>query len=490
MSLPSPSLKTCLIAIVALVAAMTGLALGSSERDRVAGSSAASPSLALGKGKEAAASRRVHGVLGRAKATGRKRKPGNGAKAPTATPGLVTGAAATDPAAPAGPASPPAPTPGPEAPAPTEPPVPNDPPAEPAAPTEPPEEPAAPEPPAPDPDPNPDPDPPSEPPPNPPAQPSNPDIDPGVPVPPAPSPAGPLVIGIDGHYSGWVPSEVKQRAALGAAVTRHEWHISNPATDEEAQMIAAATEIHTRVLPLLGGNDLGDAAHYRDWVVAFVRHWGIGGTFWAEHPELDESRYAITTIELGNEPYFGAMSAEDYADTVRPTLERVKELDLPVKVLLPVWLHGANISWLDTLYERIPNLNSLYHGLAFHPYWYGHDPEAPGDSGPIERIVDLRARMNELGANAKPIYLTEYGESTANCGSECVTETEQAAHLAKMIDAIVAHPEWKIALLSVFQLLDRGTNSSDREHQFGLLRQDGTPKPAYAIVRAAMQQYR
>jgi hypothetical protein len=45
-------------------------------------------------------------------------------------------------------------------------------------------------------------------------------------------------------------------------------------------------------------------------------------------------------------------------------------------------------------------------------------------------------------------------------------------------------------MISIFQLLDRGTDSSDRELQFGLLREDGTPKPSYGIVRAAMQQYR
>jgi hypothetical protein len=488
MSLPIPSLKTCLLALVALAVATTGLALASSTERGLeeASDSAASAELALGKARAATTSRRVHGTIGRARATGRKRKPGNGANAPVTTPGLITGATPSSPSEPASPS----PSPG-SAPLlpPSEPPAePTPPAAEPPAPEAPaPEPPAPPDPPAPSPEPEPEPEPE---PPSPPKTPSTPDIDPGVPAPPAPSPSGSLVLGIDGHYSGWVPSEVKQRAALGAAVTRHEWHISNPVTSEEDQMLAAATEIHTRVLPLLGGNDLGDADHYRDWVVAFVRHWGIGGTFWAQHPELDESRYAVDTIELGNEPYFGAMTPEDYADTVRPTLERVKELDLPVKVLLPVWLHGANISWLDTLYERIPNLNSLYHGLAFHPYWYGHDPADPGDSGPLERIGDLRGRMNQLGADAKPIYLTEYGESTASCGSECVSEAEQAAHLATMIDAIVAHPEWKIAMLSVFQLIDRGTGSTDREEQFGLLREDGTPKPAYAIVRAAMQLYR
>ena len=59
-----------------------------------------------------------------------------------------------------------------------------------------------------------------------------------------------------------------------------------------------------------------------------------------------------------------------------------------------------------------------------------------------------------------------------------------------MIDAIINHPEWKVEMLSVFQLLDRGTDSGDRELQFGLLRQDGTAKPAYGLARGAVQQYR
>jgi hypothetical protein len=302
--------------------------------------------------------------------------------------------------------------------------------------------------------------------------------------------AGPLVIGIDGHYAGWSDDEIEERAALGAAVTRHEWDIDNPPSSEEDVVLAAATEVHTRIHALLGGNDIGDAGHYREWVVAFVRYWGPGGSFWKAHPELDESRYAITSIELGNEPYFGAMSPSGYADTVRPALEAVAQLGLPVKVILPSYVHGQNTSWIDTLYARIPNLNSLFYAFADHPYWYGHDPAEGGDSGPFARLDTLRARMNLHGADAKPIYITEYGESTASCGSECVSEETQAEHLKEMIDAVLSRPDWGVEMLSIFQLQDRGTDSPDRERQFGLLREDGTPKPAYSIVRGAMQQYR
>ncbi|HET6998416.1 MAG TPA: hypothetical protein VFI03_07475 [Solirubrobacterales bacterium] len=527
MRLPSSPLKAVLLAAIILIAAATGLSLASTDpdQDELASSSSSGKQLALGKAQVAASSRRVGGAIGRARATGsRKTRSGLGAP-PASAPGLL--AAAPAPAAAPGAQAPSGSGPAPEPPAAPEPAP--EPPAEPAPPAaEPPVEPTPPEPtpsdpPAPPvvtpptpsppsqpkptpgpppkpstPDPPPKPSPPDPPPPvtpDPPPpvtpDPPPPDVDPGVPLePPVPTPKSSLVLGIDGGYAGWSAPEVKQRTALDAAVTRHEWDISNPVTSEEDQVLAAATEFHSRILALLGGNDLGDAAHYRDWVIGFIRHYGPGGAFWAAHPGLNESRYAIDTIELGNEPYFGEMSAEDYADTVRPTLEEIKRLDLPVKVLLPVYLHGDDVSWIDTLYERIPDLNSLYYAGAFHPYWYGHDPSEPGDSSPLGRMQTLRQRLNELGAEPKPIYLTEYGESTADCGGECVSEAVQAEHLEEMLEAVITNSSWKVGLLSVFQLIDRGTNSSDRELQFGLLRENGTPKPAYAIIRAAMQLYR
>lgn len=310
-------------------------------------------------------------------------------------------------------------------------------------------------------------------------------------APSAPAPHfGPLVIGIDGGYAGWSDDETEDRVALGAAVTRHEWDPEDPVDAQDDVVLSAAATIHTRIHALLGGNSLGDATHYREWVIAFIRRYGVGGSFWSAHPELDASRYAITSVELGNEPYFGEMSASSYAETVRPTLEEIHRLGLAVKVVLPSRVYGTDTSWMDTLYQRIPNLNDLFYAFADHPYWYGHDPAQVSPAGPFGRIEALRRRMNEKGASEKPIFITEYGESTASCGGECVSEAAQAEHLSEMISAVSSHPEWGIEMLSVFQLLDRGTGSGDRELQFGLLRQNGTPKPSYSVVENAMQEYR
>jgi hypothetical protein len=308
---------------------------------------------------------------------------------------------------------------------------------------------------------------------------------------PSPAPgSGSLVIGLDGGYGGWSSTETTYRTQLGAAVTRHEWDPGQPVGAQDALVLKAASQVHTRIHALLGGNSLGDPAHYREWVVAFVRRYGLGGSFWKEHPELDEARYAMRTFELGNEPYFGEMSASLYADTVRPTLEEVKRLGLPAEIVLDNRVYGTDTSWMDTLYQRIPNLNSLFYAFAEHPYWYGHDPAQVNAAGPFGRIGMTRKRMNEHGASSKPIFITEYGESTASCGGECVSEAVQAEHLRAMLNAAITRTEWKVEMVSVFQLLDRGTNSSDRELQFGLLRQNGTPKPSYAIVHDLMQEYR
>jgi hypothetical protein len=300
-------------------------------------------------------------------------------------------------------------------------------------------------------------------------------------------PAPPLTIAIDGGYTGWSETEIEERAELDAAMTRHEWNIHEPVTDQDDVMEVAVGRIGTRVHALLGENDLGDPVHYRQWVLEFLGRYGIGGSFWTEHPEHDEARFAIASIELGNEPYVDVMTAAEYAEAIRPTLRALEALESPVTVVVPSRVHESDTAWIDTIYRRIPDLNDLIDAFAAHPYSYGRSPAV---AGPLDWIETLRQRMDAHGAEGKTIWITEYGQSTALCGAECVTEEAQALHLQQMLDAIRSHPEWRVRMLSIFQLRDRGTDSGDRELQFGLLREDGSRKPAYQVVQAAMQASR
>ena len=144
---------------------------------------------------------------------------------------------------------------------------------------------------------------------------------------------------------------------------------------------------------------------------------------------------------------------------MRPTLEEVKRLGLPAKVVLPSRVYGTNTSWMDTLYQRIPNLNDLFYAFADHPYWYCHDPAQGGP--PVRSGGSKPCGTDErAGATTKPIFITEYGESTASCGDECVSEQAQAEHLQEMLEAVVTRDEWGVKMLSVFQLRDRGTGTA------------------------------
>ena len=184
------------------------------------------------------------------------------------------------------------------------------------------------------------------------------------------------------------------------------------------------------------------------------------------------------------------MTATDYADTVRPTLEAVAQLGVPVKVILPSYIYGTDTSWMDTLYQRIPNLNSLFYAFADHPYWYGHDPAQTGANGPVRadrnparaddrsrrRVeADRHHRVRRVDRQLRRRVRQRGGPGPAPAGdAECRRQPHRLGD--RDVPRLPAR--------------DRGTESTDREEQFGLLREDDTPKPAYSILRAAMQQYR
>src|SRR5262249_13249239 len=56
------------------------------------------------------------------------------------------------------------------------------------------------------------------------------------PLPSPPPGTVPLTMAIDGGYAGWSDTEVRERSALGAEVTRHEWAIDEPVTDQDDVM--------------------------------------------------------------------------------------------------------------------------------------------------------------------------------------------------------------------------------------------------------------
>lgn len=122
--------------------------------------------------------------------------------------------------------------------------------------------------------------------------------------------------------------------------------------------------------------------------------------------------------------------------------------------------------------------------VAIHPYSY---PAGPGDGQSwnlFSRLPGIERLAVELLGDGTEVWLTEYGAPTGS-HERAVDEATQAALIGDAV-ACAAHWDWAPAIF-VFTLRDSADEpDDDLEARFGLLRTDGSPKPAVAALRAAI----
>jgi hypothetical protein len=130
------------------------------------------------------------------------------------------------------------------------------------------------------------------------------------------------------------------------------------------------------------------------------------------------------------------------------------------------------LRWYTALYQA--GLASISDGVAVHPY-----PDAlhPAGTGEMARAKRVRSLMDAHGDRDKQLWGTETG--TATGGAHAASEKAQAGLVEQLLR------QWRgihtVGPLMYYTLYDFG--GADREDHFGLLRADGSAKPAYASLR-------
>jgi hypothetical protein len=118
-------------------------------------------------------------------------------------------------------------------------------------------------------------------------------------------------------------------------------------------------------------------------------------------------------------------------------------------------------------------------GLRYHP--------ASAWSQMVQTAPSARSIMRANGDAKKKIWATEWGAPTGS-SSTSVTEGEQAelvtAVLTRFKTARWAGPSF------FYTLRDKGTNATNREDNFGLVRRDWSRKPAYDAFRRVVAKRR
>ncbi|PNF82881.1 hypothetical protein CXK93_21365 [Stutzerimonas decontaminans] len=198
----------------------------------------------------------------------------------------------------------------------------------------------------------------------------------------------------------------------------------------------------------------------------------------------DELKGQVAYYEIWNEwdvedprdPKF----TQDYARLIADASGIIRQRAPEAKVLAgAVTTQGIETGFALRLLEN--GLMQSVDGLSLHPYvhcrgWRRNTPEAW-----IDWMTEVDKQLTRAAGRPVPLYLTEmaWPSHQGACG---IDETLQAAYLARAFFLAKTLPN--IKGMWWYDFRNDGTDKTEREHNFGLVRQDFTLKPAYPVLAA------
>lgn len=201
----------------------------------------------------------------------------------------------------------------------------------------------------------------------------------------------------------------------------------------------------------------------------------------------DRYRGRVAAWEIWNEPNCvggcGNGSPDKFVAALKAGYRGVKSGD-PDATVVSGGVSGNDVDWLRRMYAA--GAAGFFDALAVHPYQdpATAPPDAPsqGQTYRLSTLPMVHRLMVANGDGNKPIWLTEWGWTTAKTGPRPgVDDDTQARYLEQSVRLIrsrypyVTHAFW-------FCLRDRD-DWNPYENNFGLLHLHGSPKPAFATMQ-------
>lgn len=228
------------------------------------------------------------------------------------------------------------------------------------------------------------------------------------------------------------------------------------------------------------------------------------------------ARYApmgLHTWEIWNEEnitdfWKPAPNTAAYTQLLKLSYSAIKRVD-PHSFVLTGGFSSAgtgdqNLSAIDFLKGIYANGgHGYFDAVADHPYTRTYLPTLRTTQNAWLQMAStnpsLRSIMLAHGDGAKKIWITEFGAPTGGPGpiasdgsslsdlrDDHVTPALQASMASVAVSLVRTYP-WVGAFIW-YSYQDPGTSSSDNENFYGLVRADGSFKPAYYAYQAALTQ--
>lgn len=207
----------------------------------------------------------------------------------------------------------------------------------------------------------------------------------------------------------------------------------------------------------------------------------------------------ITGWEIWNEPnsdsFFKAPNpANAYARLVKAAYPAIKRADPETTVVAGSLMH-SDLSFIRKLYAADPDLGDSFDAFSIHPYSDDRSPLDPDAGQPptwsfIRGVPAVHKELRDHGDD-KPLWLTEFGWNTSTTRGAAswqngVTEAKQAQWTADSLEQ-VGKWSWVDAAI-VYTFTDTGSDPADYLSNFGLVREDGSKKPALRTFATAARE--
>ncbi len=222
--------------------------------------------------------------------------------------------------------------------------------------------------------------------------------------------------------------------------------------------------------------------------IAAVEVWNEPNSveFWGEIPER-EGTYVLVPVDR----------AREYAELLNAAYQRMKATS-PRLTVLGGSLAAADLDYLKALFEAGARMDAL----SLHPYARVDEREGPhygraqypdqcNEEDPLappwcfEAGLDqVRAWLDASGRGDLPLWLTEFGVGSSDEWGDSGSEEEQRKHLAIALDLLEAHARrWRIRAAIWYRLQDEDDPEDGSTDPMGLLRTDGSKKPAAELFQ-------
>lgn len=179
-----------------------------------------------------------------------------------------------------------------------------------------------------------------------------------------------------------------------------------------------------------------------------------------------------------------AKLAADYAALVRDAAPLIRkhtegQNGEPAKILAgSITPQGMDAGFADRLIED--GMLDHVDGLSIHPYAHCAGGGRNNPESWVNWVRDYERHIRAKAGRDVPLYITEmaWPSHTGSCGN---TPETQAAYMARIMFFSRTIPN--IKGMWWYDLINDGPDRKDQEHNFGLLNEDLSPKPAYNVLK-------